>query len=312
MSPSKSTPPLVPSKSSIINNTSKNILELIKKRFNGWVRLDRAQDLIGFDEKEHRYTLNGKQNDISVTGILSKWFPFDSEEISEKCVRSKKYSNHVVTDSTTGRVDVKRSAENIRKEWADRAAAGTLLHKTLETYLITKFEHRTSDMIVLESLLNELETYLETKEFVLYKTEVKVFIEYAFKNPIDPGAGAQQDGVSSSTTNANDGRRLTVAGSIDALYCNNYGEAIIVDWKRSIARFDAFNNYGVGPMCKYPNSNFWKYSAQLNMYALILQKKYNIPTVGKILVFFEDDELHTPPRIVHVPDMPELEEYLIC
>lgn len=170
----------IPNKSTVVNTSTQSILKMINKRYNGWAKLDRAQDLIKFDAAEHSYTLNNKRNDISVTGIVSKWFPFDSQTVSLKCVRSKKYSKSVVLDESTGQVDLEKSAANIRQSWAERATAGTQLHKQLETYLGTEIDERGADLTKLEQLLTELETFLFTNGYAMYKSEVKVFSEETY------------------------------------------------------------------------------------------------------------------------------------
>ncbi|CAK1600383.1 unnamed protein product [Parnassius mnemosyne] len=261
-------------------NRTEALVEEMKRRNDGWLRLHADQKLITFDEKLHIYYYNGCRNDISVTKLLTQWFPFDADSVAVRCVRSKKYAKCVIRDAQTMEIDEQASANNIKKEWDKRAEDGTKLHAELETFLKNGQLMEPERFQLFDGMLSEFSEFMQSNRFQFYAAEVRVFSAQCYE-----------------------GR--TVAGSIDALYYNNLGEAIIVDWKRSSAVFDFFNNRGQGLLSKYPNTNFWKYSAQLNIYAVLLKKKYNIQTRTMILVFFSDD-LNNKPTLHHVPLMPEL------
>ena len=70
-----------------------------------------------------------------------------------------------------------------------------------------------------------------------------------------------------------------IAGSIDMVYENPDGTLSIYDWKRSknITRINNFNKFAIPPLiCHLPDSNYWHYALQLNVYRKILKDIYNI------------------------------------
>lgn len=66
-----------------------------------------------------------------------------------------------------------------------------------------------------------------------------------------------------------------VAGSIDMVYKKSDGTLAIYDWKRSeeIKMENRFQSC-FGPVDHLPDTNYWHYSLQLNIYRYILQKHY--------------------------------------
>jgi hypothetical protein len=70
---------------------------------------------------------------------------------------------------------------------------------------------------------------------------------------------------------------IKVAGSIDMLYMKKDGTYAIYDWKRA-KDIKMENKYqaGLGPLSHLPDSNYWIYSMQLNVYRMILKLKYGM------------------------------------
>jgi len=69
-----------------------------------------------------------------------------------------------------------------------------------------------------------------------------------------------------------------LAGSIDMIFENEDGTLSIYDWKRikELKRTNGFGDWALLPEIDYiPDSNFWHYSLQLNMYKRILEKNYD-------------------------------------
>lgn len=248
---------------------------------SSWDALIEDQEKIAFESERHKYTRDNIESDISVTGALSKLFPFDATEVARRCVKSAKYAKCRV--QAGGVVNTEKTADNIRKVWAEKAKEGTILHELIEEYIRGDTTDPHPDLV---RSMERFFKYIEKHGFTFKGAEVKFFLP---KCVID-------------------GETLNLAGSIDALYANERGEALIVDWKKSTPMFDFFGKRGSSVMSNYPNTNFWKYTAQLNMYALALERGYNIKTVGKMLVFFEDVS-SVNVRMHHVPDMPEICEF---
>jgi hypothetical protein len=65
------------------------------------------------------------------------------------------------------------------------------------------------------------------------------------------------------------------------------GAYAIYDWKRSkeIKKDNSFEK-GLGPASHLPNSNFWHYTLQLNVYRWFLQRHYGLKIVELCIVIF--------------------------
>ena len=67
-------------------------------------------------------------------------------------------------------------------------------------------------------------------------------------------------------------------GQNDFVTENQDGTLTIYDWKRSrdITKTNNFNKFSINPQIEHiPDSNFWHYSLQLNIYKGILERKYD-------------------------------------
>ena len=81
-----------------------------------------------------------------------------------------------------------------------------------------------------------------------------------------------------------------IAGSIDMIFRNPDGSFSIYDWKRC-RKMEKSNNFefGLDELDHLPNTNFWHYSLQLNIYQYILELKYNIHIKDLFLVVMHPD-----------------------
>jgi ATP-dependent exoDNAse (exonuclease V) beta subunit len=111
---------------------------------------------------------------------------------------------------------------------------------------------------------------------------------------------------------------VKLAGSIDMVYENEDGTLSIYDWKR--CKEIAYENYGKcmkTPCIQHlPDTNFWHYSLQLNMYKTILETKYNKKVVGLFLLCLHPDNAYKTYDRIEVPflekemrDLIELREF---
>jgi hypothetical protein len=65
------------------------------------------------------------------------------------------------------------------------------------------------------------------------------------------------------------------------------GDLLIYDWKRvrEISYESSYNQYGMGAgLENMPDTNFWHYSLQLNIYRALLERNYGKKVVGLCLV----------------------------
>jgi ATP-dependent exoDNAse (exonuclease V) beta subunit len=97
---------------------------------------------------------------------------------------------------------------------------------------------------------------------------------------------------------------IKISGSIDMVYENPDGTLSIYDWKRSkgISRINTFNKFAVTPcICHLPDSNFWHYALQLNIYKYILETKYNKTVRDLYLVRLHPDAEEKNYELIQLP-----------
>jgi ATP-dependent exoDNAse (exonuclease V) beta subunit len=80
---------------------------------------------------------------------------------------------------------------------------------------------------------------------------------------------------------------IRIAGSIDMVFENEDGTLLIYDWKRckEILKTTAFNKFAKTECISHlPDTNYWHYCLQLNVYKYILETNYNKRVSGLFLV----------------------------
>jgi len=98
---------------------------------------------------------------------------------------------------------------------------------------------------------------------------------------------------------------VKISGSIDMVFKNtDTGEYMIYDWKRS--KGIEYESYGgktaITPCISHlPDTNFWHYSLQLNVYRKILQDKYGLAITKLALVVLHPDNQSKTYEVVDVP-----------
>ena len=194
---------------------------------------------IVFDEGPHTYTLNGSHIKFtSVTTLVHHQFEqFDAERILDNI-----FKKNPLPEKYQG-----KTRESLKAEWEDNrnqaATAGTELHQNIEDY----FNGRDIDNKSVEWQYF-MQFHTDNLNLKPYRTEWVVYDE-----------------------------DIELAGSIDMVTENEDGTLTIYDWKRSreIAKTSNFNKFSTNPQIEHiPDSNFWHYSLQLNIYKAVLERKY--------------------------------------
>ena len=209
---------------------------------------------IEFDEGPHIYTVHGKQGYTSVTTWNHSHFAhFDADAILDRMMRKP---------PKPGQKYYGLSREEILASWeANRdsaASAGTQMHYDIECYY--NGIPRTNTSVEYQYFLQFAK---EFSELIPYRTEWMVYYE-----------------------------ELKLSGSIDMVFENPDGTLQIYDWKRSKEiKYDSYQNRCATTECigHLPDSNFWHYSLQLNMYKTILEHKYGKTVNGLYLVCLHPD-----------------------
>ena len=210
---------------------------------------------IDFQDDGHIYTIRhpgcpeGERGFTSVTTFVHKFIePFDADKIITGMMKSKKWPESKYYGKTK---------EEIKQGWKANgnaaAAAGTKLHYDIECcYNGMKVENSSVEYF---HFLDFLRVY---EELVPYRTEWLVYHE-----------------------------GLRLAGSIDMIFKNEDGSVDIYDWKRvkDITKSSKFNKWMKGDIVGHlPDTNYWHYALQLNIYKAILMANYNIKVRNLYLV----------------------------
>ena len=198
---------------------------------------------IVFDEGPHIYYINGSSDNISVTTFVhNHLFPhFDSDKIIERMMKSRNWENSKYFGQTPD--EIKAGWE---KNKIEASEAGTAMHRSIELFYNNESVDNSS--IEYQYFLKFNDKHKEDLE--PYRTEWVVYDE-----------------------------ETKLCGSIDMLFKKKKGDdknLIMYDWKRSKKITDE-NNFekGFPPVEHLPNSNYWHYSLQLNIYKKILEKNYD-------------------------------------
>ena len=86
-------------------------------------------------------------------------------------------------------------------------------------------------------------------------------------------------------------RKIKLCGSIDMVFRRKSdGKFVIYDWKRSkeIKSENPFSN-GLAPLDHLPDTNYWHYTLQLNVYKWMLEKYYGLEVADLYLVILHPD-----------------------
>ena len=155
-----------------------------------------------------------------------------------------------------------KSRQTIKDQWRltgrQAARAGTAMHNTIEQF----YNNRE---IEIDSL--ELEYFMDFDKTIgsrltPYRTEWKVW---------------DSD--------------LHIAGTADMLFENSDNTLSLYDWKRCkyIKKDNPWETASVPCIAHLPNSNYWHYALQLNMYKFILEKNYQKKIKEMFLVGLHPD-----------------------
>jgi hypothetical protein len=229
---------------------------------------------IHFDEGPHKYTIKGvdginPETDefTSVTTLVHQHFEhFDAKKVIAAMMRNqKKWNDPIANPKYYG-----KTAEEIEEMWSkagqEAAAAGTAMHHEIECFYNQPQQPPATapatNSVEFQYFLNFNREYVSADEGATlrpYRTEWTVFHEEA-----------------------------RIAGSIDMVYemiepdtatdtATTPPPLVIYDWKRcrEITKTNRANKFATHPAIEHlPDTNFWHYALQLNIYKYILQTKY--------------------------------------
>jgi len=226
---------------------------------------------ISFEEGPHIYTVLGDRGGYtSVTTWNHRHFSeFNSDKIITNILNSKKW------DTDPSYKYYKMTRDDINKMWdnnRDQAAqAGTKMHYDIECY------YNKQDVVNDSVEFQYFRKFTEDMSGDLkpYRTEWMVYYE-----------------------------ELKLSGSIDMIFENPDGTLQIYDWKRckEIQHETNFGKYATTPCISHlPDTNFWHYALQLNVYKTILEHKYGKKVTNLYLVCMHPDNPYQTYDRIEVP-----------
>lgn len=234
---------------------------------------------IHFFEEEHKYEIDdpsdtSNEKYTSVTTFIHSLFkPFDADIIIDKMMKSPKWPSSPYYGMT---------ALEIKSKWEEKrdaaASAGTKMHLSIENYYNqVPNEPSLEESVEFKYFKAFQEEVIEKNEWIPYRTEWTVYdIE------------------------------TKLAGSIDIIYQvnrNNDTELVIYDWKRAEnIKKEGFDS-GKSPIDHLPDTNFWHYALQLNIYKYILEKNYGKRITQLCLVVLHPS--NNGYKLFEVPALPD-------
>jgi hypothetical protein len=246
-----------------------------------WQRLARVnehpRDLrIQFNEEEHSYAIDGvKTGWSSCTQFLHNFFGhFDPDEVIAKMMKNPaKWRESKYYGMTP---------EEIKAKWAasgeEASTAGTRMHLDIEYfYNSSHFEElwlakkKAGTLAIAPADFDKSVAAMKKDD----NWEPKLSPEWTMFQNYQEKIGSKMIPFRTEWLVFNE--RIKVAGSIDMLYMKKDGTYAIYDWKRS-KEIKTENRYqsGLGPVMHLPDTNYWHYSLQLNVYRMILKEKYDM------------------------------------
>ena len=229
--------------------------------------------LIEFDEPTHVYTIGGQKGYTSVTTWIHAHFAnFDADAMAGRIAAGRRARE----DSAYKYFGMSKAA--ILEGWeANRVAAsgaGTAMHRDIELFY------------------NGVDTGNASVEFGFFR---RFLAEHPHLRPYRTEWCVFHE-------------ELRLAGSIDMVFETPAGDLLIYDWKRvrEISYESAFGQYGQPPgLAHMPDTNFWHYSLQLNVYRYLLERKYGKRVAELCLVCLHPDNASGTYDLVPVPFLDE-------
>ena len=231
------------------------------------------EDRISFDEEKHEYTIDGKKAPRSVTGLLHEYAQeFDATRALVAMKNGREWDakkaameeDGLATDDASILCRWQRNGEVAR-------ARGHLLHYQAEMLAngrIIELPHSPElqqAIAIYERLLGE--------GLQPFRAEVNLF-----------HCG------------------LRVAGQPDLLMRDPDNNVVIVDWKRAKSiKTENDRCHLKYPLGHLPDTNYWHYSLQVNVYGYILESEYGMKVAGYKLAVVHPDA--SRPKLINCPRM---------
>ena len=273
---------------------------------------------IHFEEGPHKYTIQGingvtaETEFTSVTTLVHQHFEhFNAKEVIAAMMRNqKKWNDPIANAKYYG-----KTAEEIEEMWSkagrDAAAKGTEMHYKIECFYNDADTDKENDME--RSCDASLASFGESRTVSRRcSPDTPPELQY-FKNFHNEHVAGEQATLRPYRTEWTVfHEEARIAGSIDMVYevtdttttDTDPPALAIYDWKRcrEIVKTNRGNKFATHPAIEHiPDTNYWHYALQLNIYKYILQSKYN-KTVTDLYIIVLHPEAKNYQRI-KLPDL---------
>ena len=245
-------------------------------------RVTQLQDLntfprenrIEFREHDHKYFVDGQLVPRSVTGLLHEYSAgFDPSRALASMKHGRNWDAKRLEMDEQG---LGTSDAEILARWSRngevQSRRGQLLHHHAECLMngVSVQEPHSPEF----KQVCQIHTALLSQGMVPYRSELCIFH-----------------------------RGLCVAGQIDALFTDATRRLVIIDWKRVRALRTEGSDPLRYPLDRMPDSNYWIYSLQLNLYRYILETEYAFDVSAMYLAVVHPEQ--PLPRLIEVPRLDE-------
>lgn len=234
------------------------------------------ESAVAFDESAHKYRILTDPNHeyISVTAWIGTFFePFNADKILARMRKSPKWSTGPYNGMTDE--EIKLKWDNNRDQASEK---GTRIHGDID------YEIRKDIAASLNSIMATSSTS-ETTERMIDKTNPswKLYERFLAEHPTWKIVKTEWRLFDEESK---------VAGTIDALFQNEFGEYILVDWKRckKMKRDGWVYDFATPwPICHLANTNYNHYTLQLNIYRYIIERHYGFKISAMYLAVLHPD-----------------------
>ena len=244
---------------------------------------------IQFFEEGHKYIVDLEPNVkyTSVTTWVHEHFEkFDSDKIIQKMMSGPGWKE--------GHKYWGKTADEIKNGWNSNkdivSSAGTDLHFQIECFNNNSILQDYTNKDLYEYYISE-----NIDKSIEFPLEWQYFINFVRDHPLLKPYRTEWTVFNED---------IKISGSIDMIYENPDGTLSIYDWKRSknITRINTFNKFSITPsICHLPDSNFWHYALQLNIYKYILESKYDKIVKDLFLVRLHPDAIEKNYELIELP-----------
>ena len=222
---------------------------------------------ITFEAGPHVYTINGDSGYTSVT----TWLHSNFEKFNAAAIAARIVAKGPKPGTKYHGMTKQAIMDSWRANGREASAAGTALHENIERFYNGEDIDANAKAAADYQLFERFQA--ANAHLKPYRTEWMIW-----------------------------DAELRLAGSIDMIFANDDGTLSIYDWKRckDIRANSPWNKFSHTECISHiPDTNYWHYALQLNVYAALLEKNYGKTIKDLRLVVLHPNQKE--PRVISLP-----------